>query len=70
MAAVRDSDIVRLTPGETQGVVTNAGTCQAGGYYAILVKYPIDPDTGRRPAYIPLLVFRTRGLSYVTTILV
>jgi hypothetical protein len=41
-----------------------------GDYYAILVKYEVDPDTGRRPDYIPLLVFRTQGFSYVTTILV
>lgn len=41
-----------------------------GRYYAILVKYDVDPDTGRRPAFVPLLVFRNHGVSYVTTILV
>jgi hypothetical protein len=41
-----------------------------GGYYAILVKYEIDPYTGQHPHYIPLLIFRSHGLSYVMTILV
>ena len=40
-----------------------------GPYYAILVKVSDDPVTG--PAhYLPLMVFRARGLTYLTTILV
>jgi hypothetical protein len=49
---------------------------QYGSYYALLISYKLDPATGLRPHYIPLMVFRagvlSRGgtLSYVTTILV
>jgi hypothetical protein len=42
---------------------------QYGPYYAILVKVGDDPVSGPA-AYYPLIVFQSRGLSYVTTIIV
>jgi hypothetical protein len=41
-----------------------------GPYYAILVRWTADPATGGVPPYVPLMVFRSDGLTYVTTILV
>src|SRR4029078_8837826 len=42
---------------------------RCGPYYAILMKVSDDPVTG--PAhYVPLMIFRARGLTYLTTILV
>ena len=41
-----------------------------GNYYAILVRYEKDPETGRAPDWVPLLIFRGHNHTYVTTILV
>ena len=40
-----------------------------GPYYAILIKETDDPEAGPA-AYYPLIIFQSRGFSYVTTIIV
>ena len=40
-----------------------------GPYYAIFMKYSYDPNHPNGPPFLPLVIFRARGMEYVTTIL-